>query len=521
MLVDNPYDAAVWNSLLDFYTESMPWTRRLWRLSAPLEVEELLEAWKARQAGVLAESSVKYLAQGLINRVKRDPGFGGMKERGILVGHLNRDLPPRSHDAYALRLLLEEAHEKYLSRWAEEIRSSRPPAEIVSRAVGSYLLDIGYSQVYLHKWWTYHGKYGPLGEQLVDLVDRAADLARRPTIRYGIMVPLTAAPPLPPDDDHWYSASRTANWLARWFPDAPPARQDGGLLLQVDARDRYSAVAQVAAEAKRLESRFRVGTRQRLEFGKRLYLTGDEGGIPFAQPPRRVQVLSLQRYSAIFGLTLSHELGAVLELLEPLDAGTPAAAVTGSWAAIETLFVGPGDTANRVVAANRMARIVACSYAAVELASIANVHLAVADDRLAERLRALPDGVARAREFEEALRGGVEVAYERVRHDLALRRMAALVAQPEETMRRVVAQLEDAFRRLYRQRNLIVHAGDLTSVALAGTLRTLAPLVGAGVDRVVHASATTGASPIELAATAEVNLARVASRPIGLVDVLA
>lgn len=122
--------------------------------------------------------------------------------------------------------------------------------------------------------------------------------------------------------------------------------------------------------------------------------------------------------------------------------------------------------------------------------------------------------------LEDALRGGASVAYRRTRHNLALERMKALLARPDVVLPKVIGQLEDAFRRLYRQRNLVVHAGDLTSVAIRGTLRTVAPLVGAGIDRIVHASSSSRISPIALAAIAEVNLAAVTEDGKRLVELL-
>ncbi|SNY33803.1 hypothetical protein [Paractinoplanes atraurantiacus] len=220
------------------------------------------------------------------------------------------------------------------------------------------------------------------------------------------------------------------------------------------------------------------------------------------------------------GLNLSAEVSSALELLEPLDLGTPAAAVAGSWAAIEALFVGPGDGRNRVTAAIRMARIVACSYIRTELTALANAYAGECADALAIGIRQIPEDIEKARMFEDALRAGTLAGFSRPRHCLALERMQALASQPAEILPKIVSQLEDAFRRLYRQRNLVLHAGDLTSVALAGTLRTAAPLVGAGVDRIVHASAVGGTSPLQVAATAEVNLERVVDGDTRLVELL-
>lgn len=520
MLVDKPYDHAVWKRLLDYCSRSTPWTRQLWRLSSLLEIQELLEASKANRMGVLSVEAVKYLKQSLVNRIRRDVGFGNERRRGLLIGHINRDLAPGSHDAHALRLLADEAAESYLQRWADEVRASEPSPEVVSRAIGSHLLDSGFSQTALHKWWSFHGRYAGGSVEMADLIDKAAELVRRPTVLYTVLVPLTSAPPLPDGDTCWLSAPETVDWLSLWFPQRPSIRQAGALLLEFEARDIYSAVERAANEVSRLTARFRVGARQQLAFADGLYVIGATEPVQYEQPPRRVEAHALQRTSAIFDLDLSAELNSVLELLEPLDSGTPAAAVAGSWAAIEALFIGPGDGTNRVVAATRMARIVACGYVRFELISLANALATEGLGELADELRAEPDDLLKARALESALRSGTLPRYGRTRHRLACDRMQTLMRKPDEVLPKVVGQLEDSFRRLYRQRNLVVHAGDLTSIALRGTLRTTAPLVGAGVDRVVHASAVGRVSPLELAALAEVNLARVIDGGRSLMELL-
>jgi len=65
--------------------------------------------------------------------------------------------------------------------------------------------------------------------------------------------------------------------------------------------------------------------------------------------------------------------------------------------------------------------------------------------------------------------------------------------------------------RLYRQRNLVVHGGQVHGIALAAALRTAAPLVGAGLDRVTHAFLTQNTPPLQLAAQAQMEVARTGS----------
>ena len=290
----------------------------------------------------------------------------------------------------------------------------------------------------------------------------------------------------------------------------PTSSALGGLLLKVLARDVYSALIEADEWADRLSSRFRVGARKRLEFLPQIFLLGERDPLGYPTSPRRVEVLSLEQTSEVFRLQLSPRIDAALELMAALDRGTRTTAVAGSWAAIESLLVGPGDTMNRVVAATRAARIVACSYVRAEFSALANAYVAHVDDGLSSRLQAASDSEGRALILERHMRDGLPLNFSESRSIAAVHRMQNLMADPGSVLPRVVNQLEDSFRRLYRQRNLIVHSGQTSSVALRGTLRTVAPLVGAGVDRIVHANAVRSLDPLMVAAIAEINLERAA-----------
>jgi hypothetical protein len=86
--------------------------------------------------------------------------------------------------------------------------------------------------------------------------------------------------------------------------------------------------------------------------------------------------------------------------------------------------------------------------------------------------------------------------------------MRKLLAAPRRELLAVREQAGDALRRLYRQRNLVVHAGLTAGFGLASSLRTAAPLVGAGLDRVTHAALVAGREPLEIAARAQLEIER-------------
>jgi hypothetical protein len=329
-----------------------------------------------------------------------------------------------------------------------------------------------------------------------------------------------ASPPLP-NSPGWLDAAETAEWIETWgFQDPQQLRQSGAILLRFQARDRWSAVDQAAADVERITARFRVGARRRLEFYPFAYVLGEPERLAFDPQQRRVQIHALERTLAIFEPRLPEYVDAALELVEPLESGPTAPAITGAWASLESLLIGPGDEGNRVVAATRMARIVACSYVRAEFTSLANAYMTDHNDQLAIGLKTCTENKDRALSLEAGMRGGSVLPFKRTRHQAAASRMSQAVTAPNEVLPRVVQQIEDAFRRLYRQRNLVVHAGQTGSIAARGTLLTVPPLVGAGIDRVVHAAATAGTRPLELAALAEVRLGQARQGSVAIADLL-
>jgi hypothetical protein len=84
--------------------------------------------------------------------------------------------------------------------------------------------------------------------------------------------------------------------------------------------------------------------------------------------------------------------------------------------------------------------------------------------------------------------------------------MRALVRSPKPTLRDVNDHMKTGLRRLYRQRNILMHGGTTGSIALPTALRTAAPLIGAGLDRITHAALVEKVDALQLAARARLNL---------------
>ena len=112
-----------------------------------------------------------------------------------------------------------------------------------------------------------------------------------------------------------------------------------------------------------------------------------------------------------------------------------------------------------------------------------------------------------------AIEGNEPLTLAKASDRAAVERMKAVLADPYARLRDIQDHVTGALLRLYRQRNLVLHWGKTDAVAPRASLRTTAPLVGAGMDRIAHAWFVQRVRPFELAARARTALAVVGSRP--------
>ncbi|WP_155984748.1 hypothetical protein [Saccharomonospora piscinae] len=215
----------------------------------------------------------------------------------------------------------------------------------------------------------------------------------------------------------------------------------------------------------------------------------------------------------------SERLDEALELAAPLNDGSASTAAAGGWAAVESLLFHPGDQQDvaegRAVVADRLAAIVACSWPRAELTTLSYRHKPSTPDDLSRRLGTRETNVERSRLVADALSSDhCPLALECPHELAAASRMKALLAQPRKELNDVSRILRGVFRRLYRQRNIIVHGGNTKAIALDAALRTSAPLIGAALDRLVHAQLVENERPLTVAARAENSLA-LAGDPLG------
>jgi hypothetical protein len=218
-----------------------------------------------------------------------------------------------------------------------------------------------------------------------------------------------------------------------------------------------------------------------------------------------------------------------LELAAPINKGPLGPALAGGWAAVESLLSNPDDpreeSSGKAVAADRLAAIITCSWPRAELTTLAHRYQRSCEDELTNRLSACATNRERSRVMANALVCETEFNFSDVQasssETAALDRMRKLLIQPSSTLQDVLAPIKVAIRRFYRARNIVLHGGSTQGVSLEAALRTGAPLLGAGLDRITHATLVEGLDPLDLAARAETALELVGGETnLSVVDLL-
>lgn len=507
--VNEQYEVHVAARLLDFFGDATPWHRNLWTLGLVLTLKELLEATKAVREAILHERSMQDLARSAMSLAGRDPGVGGPQQLGALQSALRSDLRYLGMDYRVVEQLVADIEPKYLGRWAAVLRTAtRPQPERAARAIAGHLLDAGFSAGFLHRWWSFKLRHEPGIRTLADLVDDAHALALKPSREYEVMVAFSAFTKRQGSmPSGWLDAPDVSDWLRTRKFDVAGVRQKGGILIRVTARDAVAAVDAARERLERLAARVLVGSDREFELLPKAWIDGETREFRFARAGRSVDVHALERKNQVYADLQYDRVDAAIELLEPLASGSPPTAVASGWAAFEALLSEPG---NHAVVADRMGAIVACSFPRAEL-TVLSYQAAKADPAIAARLDCCSTNRDRAGFVATAIGSQLSLTLPNDSDRAAHARMTKLVADPHSVLKEIEGYTSGAFRRLYRQRNLVLHGGITDGVALRASLRTAAPLVGAGMDRIAHAWYVDRLSPLELAARARISLDTVGS----------
>ncbi|GIH60367.1 hypothetical protein [Microbispora siamensis] len=504
--------------VLELLESWRPWHRRLWDVGTVLALREAVEAadWVGRH--VLSHASLAWYArESLLPRLRTDSALGDGQIRRHLHQVCARPIKPGARSQRTLALLSDLVADGYLRRWRAILAGGSMHLERSARCIAAHLLDEGFHQDFLRR----EVKSRLDGStDSVDLIDLLIELESRGDREYEGLIIIqdkVPAPQVASKSPHWVSREDVSRLLGTAFPHIDHVRASGGLLFRVRARDHVSAVQQVTESFDRVRNRVRYRRGQTaLDVYPKVFISGLAEPQDFRRGDPAVTVLSLERVGVLYDLpdTGAHGLRIddALELAAPLTESSPSTAVAGAWAAVESLLFCDTDDADReegrAVAADRAAALVTAGWPRAELTALSyDARIREEDPRLRRDLDAVGgNNRERARRMVRWLAAQPVVHVDDPVTTAAIGRMRELVAAPSVTLGRVERYLRGCFRRLYRQRNIVLHGGSTRSVALPSTVRTAGPLVGAALDRLAHGHAVSGIAPLDLAGRAELAL---------------
>lgn len=501
--------------LLEFFHRRKPWHRRLWGVGTVLALSEVIE-----YAGHCIEGShqntegLRFVVATVRREVQRDPGLAPLAaDLDQVLSQLDVKSPSKVNANLVAELehLTERGRIGYLSSWvaAEPVM----PVEFTARALGAHLLDGGFSADHLHRWLTAKASSIASVSDLAGLAE--AMVTEMPVRDYEVFIP--CARPRIGSEEHssdglWIDGPSGAQWLEEHLPTPENRRHNGGFVYSVEAHDPWSAVDMALELFHRTAARVRVAraASDDLRPDGWIRVAGVERDDFEARTPRRqVEIGSLERQGVVYQVdrAIRSPIDDSLELASYLEGTGTGAAVIGGWAAIEGLLIRPSE-GSHYLAADRLAGVIACSVPRAELTPLSYAHQSNADDTLSEQLQEATSNRERVEYVETQLRTTPALDVRSAEDAAALDRIVAIINNPGAELVRVRTYITESLRRLYNQRNLVMHAGSITSVALEATLRTAPSLVGAGLDRLAHAHFSSGGatSPLDLVARSEVEL---------------
>lgn len=513
----NPLEKVAVVRLLEFLLERRPWCRSLWGIGVVLAMEELYEACAAMRQGHLSEASIKRMASSLQKRVGVHPAFS---EAEKLFLRQQVQQVPRADGAthFGIREFSNRVSTDYLTRWGVAVAAGKFTVEHFARSVAAHLLDAGFAGQYLHDFIKARLD-APEPISLAQLCDALqAEIVASPRREFEVLLAFTTIPVLLNGvPSSWLQGAAVTAWLREHAFGTAGVRSPVAMVLKVQARDAIGAAQAARDESDRYAARALIATGEPLNRVPLLWVKGSAAPVPMKGDSRGVGVRELFREDRVFSSDASQSVDAALELLAHLEGSSPPAAVAGGWGAIEGLLADPSD---RATAADNLATLVTCSFPRAELTAL-SYRAQRAHPEHCQAIVGVQTNRERCRVLASMIIDGSLPEMPGVADQAAVARLKKLLANPGPELQTIREAIGESFHRLYRQRNLILHGARLDSVALTASLRTVAKLAGAGMDRITHGHYVQNLRPMELVAKANLALALVSRElPLGCVDLL-
>lgn len=511
-------DTLLVHRILEQIEPWTPWYRRAWEGGSLLALREFSNSLRWVPEKVLAQSAIDRLARQIKAGLGLDAGFTGLAIRSQLDDLLRGKMVFSSQRHRQLDHLIQFTEARYFGAWRSHL--SKADSAINVERAAQYLapavLDRGFEGEWLRKQINGLVKRGGDALDVLDELERLFN--SEPTLHKGLVLIMEVSDQIElQKSPQWRSREATLAILDSW----KDKRFDsialvGALEFEVMALDPGSA-AQIVAER---ITRFR--TQLLFEAGSPT-LVHD----PYFRTPVGSKLLVQRRKAVLLrSRTASEKLRAgivltghptalddALQLASPLTDGPDTLAASSAWASIESLLTDPSDGDERgfggkAIAADRAAAILTAAWGRAELGRLSYfIADEAANARLHGQLSSIDETSDRAIAVYSWLRSGNSLSVIDLRSQQALNRMLELAHNPKTVLSRVQKQMNHALHRLYRQRNMVLHGGEVRPVGLASTLLFSGPLISAVLDQMIHAEQFHGVGPLALAARAEVSLA--------------
>lgn len=494
-----------------------PWHRSLWGVGTITSLKEVIEAVPATWDHILTnDGAMSDFKRNAISAVKADFGLGDAALRKQITDAVQILKPDPSNEGRTALAKLEAAVRRadfnYLATWADAIEAGQvddTQFEATARSITTHLIDSGLHERHVLGWLLERQKTLTTTELIREAIALKGTKSRDFTFYVGFTeLPRRARDAMSNgtliETSAYVDAYNNATNSRRM---GPPERLVGAAKVTVKSVDPYSAMAQLNDWIQRLQSRSALGLGSE---GVRIsakvvdvnapkiwdHTTSDLLVIPTLLNPKLVKTLDQS--------PLANQVDDALMLLAPHLQATSGISAATLWAACEGLL-GRIDSNGHSVA-DRLADIVACSFPRHEAFALI---WRARKERTPELAEAISDGST----FEQMLRvmeelaKGVTPSFTLGADIAAANRLRLMQMSSVESMKRVRNYIKAAFRRLYYQRNFIMHAAKFDSVSLPMTTRVSPKLVAAGIDQIVSASnGRHTVSPLDLAARAALEL---------------
>lgn len=488
------------------------WHRRIWNVGTLMCIREFVQGIESHDGSAVGNDALDRMQRALLPAIGPDPGLGDTARRRALTKVLKaeRTIAFGSAGYHALKSAITDMESNYLIRWGNHLRQPGDiNVEVNARYLASHLLDMEFGGNWLRAW--LDALLLPANPiPLPDVLDQAHAEVSRGVRPFDVVICFTRYPkPAANPPVAWRTGTQISAWLRNNHFDTRGLRIGSGIQTTINARDIETTVKRATELALKVAARASIGDCRDLLIVEKVWIAGEVGPLVFARESRGVEVHYLGRQDHIFRLDLLPSLDNAIELLGVLESGTPGAAAASAWAALESILKGPGEGALEVV--DQASAIAAAALPRAELTHLAHQHERTGGDALAAQLGAATTNTAKAKILLDHLRRGGNILTSSLADQLATRRLCAMFIDPEASLSHVREQVRSSLNRLYRLRNLVVHAAKTDAVSIRAGTRVVAPLIGAITDRIIDAHFAKQWSPLMLAAKANLSLQLVGS----------